>query len=397
MKEKIVFVGATRSPIGAIGGSLSSIQAQPLATTVIKNLIEQSGIDPDLIEYTALGWVIQDPRSPNIAKTAAELAGVPSSSPGTTLHENCNSGGAAIHTIARRLLLGEIKIGIAGGVESMSNVARYLYAGRLKGQLYGDMGLTDGLFGALTDTYVNKGELMGLLTERLTQRYKLTREEQDEIAFRSHHNALSAWDDGSFSDYVKPVEVKLRRKTFLAEKDEGPRDISMQELQNARPYFKKEGGTITTLNASSMNDAAAMLLMTTLSHAKSLGLKPLAELRSFTNIGVPREYMGEGAFKVIPKLLKNTNLQINDVDFYEINEAFAAVLASAYKDLPDLKIERTNLWGSGISLGHPVGATGARQVVDMIWQLQRRNKETGVTSRCVGGGMGGAELIAQIG
>ncbi|MCK5689368.1 thiolase family protein, partial [Myxococcota bacterium] len=292
MSEKIVFIAATRSPIGSIGGALSSVLAQPLATTVIKNLLEQAGVDPKLVDYTALGWVMQDPRSPNIAKTAAELAGVPSTSPGTTLHENCNSGGAAIHTIARRLLLGEIKMGIAGGVESMSNVARYLYPGRLKGQLYGNMQLEDGLFGALTDTYVNDGELMGLLTERLVERYNLNREEQDEIAYRSHHNALAAWKDGSFADYVVPVEVKSRRKTITVEQDEGPREITKEELKKARPYFKKggkkDGGTITTLNASSMNDAAAMLLMTTESHAKELGLKPLAELRAYSNIGVAR-------------------------------------------------------------------------------------------------------------
>ena len=252
------------------------------------------------MEYTCLGWVMQDPRSPNIAKTAAEFAGVPHTSPGTTFHENCASGGAAIHSLARRIMLGEVSIGVAGGVESLSNVPRYLFTGRVKNQLYGDMTLVDGLFGALTDSNVGeRGELMGLLTERLVERYGVTREEQDEVAFRSHHGALGAWDEGAFSDYVIPVEVPQRKgDPMVVERDEGPRPVTMDELAAARPYFKRDGGTITALNASSVNDGAAVVLLASAERAAELGLAPLAELRAFANIGVAREYMGEGAFKV---------------------------------------------------------------------------------------------------
>jgi acetyl-CoA C-acetyltransferase len=179
-QPRLVIVGAVRTPIGALGGGLSSVLPRQLATHAIKALLEQAQVDPALVEYTCMGWVAQDPRAPNLAKTAAELAGVPNTSPGTTLHENCASGAASIHSIARRLMLGEIALGIAGGVESMSNVPRYLYAGRQRGQQLGDMTLVDGLFGALTDTNVGrKGELMGLLTERLVEKYSVTREEQD--------------------------------------------------------------------------------------------------------------------------------------------------------------------------------------------------------------------------
>lgn len=395
--EKVVIVGATRTPIGALGGGLASLLAQPLATLAIKSALAHAKVEATQVDYTLMGWVMQDPRCPNIAKTAAELAGVPSSSPGTTIHENCASGGAAIHSLARRLMLGEVKLGVAGGVESMSNVARYLYAGRLKHQILGDMTLVDGLFGALTDTYVGDGELMGLLTERLVERYEVSREEQDEIAARSHANALAAWNDGSFADYVVPVEVPQRRgDPKIVARDEGPKELTVEQLAKARPYFKKDG-TITAQNASSLNDAAAAVVLTTETHAKELGLKPLAELRAFHNVGVPREYMGEGAFKVLPPLLAKAGKQVADIDYFEINEAFAAVVGGAFKDVPGLQRERVNAWGSGISLGHPVGCTGARQVVDMVHQLIRRDKEFGVTSRCVGGGIGGAELLVRLG
>ena len=395
MTEKVLIAGAVRTPIGAVGGGLSPLQTEDLAVIIIRSLMEATGLDPTLVEYTCMGWVMQDPRSPNIAKTAAELAGVPCTTPGTTFHENCASGGAAVHSLARRIMLGEVSIGVAGGVESLSNVPRYLFSGRTKGQLYGDLKLVDGLFGALTDTHVGeKGELMGLLSERLVERYGLTREEQDEIAYRSHHGAVDAWESGAFDGYVVPVDVPKRRgDATVVARDEGPRPVTMEELAAARPYFKPDGGTITALNASSVNDGAAAMLLVTEAKAQELGLQPLAELKGFHNIGVPREYMGEGAFKVVPPLLERTGMEIGDVDLFELNEAFAAVLASAFHDLPDLDRERTNLWGSGISLGHPVGCTGARQMVDMTHQLRRRGKGIGLTSRCVGGGMGSGEVL----
>jgi len=395
--KNVVIVGAVRTPIGSIGGKLAPLQAEQLAVHAMRGLFDKTGVDPKLVEYTCFGWVMQDPRSPNLAKNAAELAGVPPTSPGTTFHENCASGGAAVHSLARRLLLGEVKLGVAGGVESMSNVARYLFAGRIKGQLYGDLKLVDGLFGALTDSKVGKGELMGLLTERLAEKYNVSRQEQDEIALRSHAHALAAWDAGLFSDeYILPLEVPQRRGApLVVERDEGPKKLDPADVKGAKPYFKPDGGTITTFNASSLNDGAAALLMTSDEHAKALGLTPLAELKAYQNVGVPREYMGEGAFKVIPPLLDRGGSSVKSIDLFEINEAFAAVLGGALHDIEGLDAERTNQWGSGISLGHPVGATGARQIVDMVHQLRRRDKECGVTTRCVGGGIGSGELLIR--
>ncbi len=391
----VVVLSAVRTPIGAIGGGLASLQARELATLAIAKAIEVAGISPEQVEYTCMGWVMQDPRSPNLAKVAAEFAGVPCTRPGTTFHENCASGGAAVHSLARRILLGEVEVGVAGGVESMSNVPRYLYSGRLKGQLYGDMTLVDGIMGALMDTNVGpKGELMGLLTERLVEKYGVTRQEQDEVAFRSHHNALAAWEGGFFADYVFPVSIPQRKgEPLVVARDEGPKPITLEQLANQKPYFKPEGGTITAMNSSSINDGAAALVLASEEAAERLGRTPLARLVAWHNVGVPREYMGEGAFKVIPGLLRKAGLTMEQVSFFEINEAFAAVVAAAFHDLPGLNVERVNQWGSGISLGHPVGCTGARQIVDMVHQLRRRGGRLGVTSRCVGGGMGSGEVI----
>ena len=396
--KKVVIIGAMRTPIGSIGGGLAPLQAEDLATLAISGVLERTGLPAETIDYTCMGWVMQDPRSPNIARNAAERAGIPYTSPATSFHENCASGGAAVHSLARRIVLGELEVGIAGGVESMTNVARYLYTGRTGGQMYGDMTLVDGLFGALTDTHVAGGELMGLLTERLVERYEVTREEQDEVAYNSHHNALKTWEDGLFNGYVMPVEVPRRKKApLIVNRDEGPRPITREELAAARPYFKREGGTITTANASSVNDAAAALILTSEAKAVELGIEPLAELRAFWNVGVERAFMGEGAFKVVRPLLERAGLTVGDIDYFELNEAFAAVLAAAFHDIPELPKERTNQWGSGISLGHPVGCTGARQIVDMVHQLHRRDGRLGLVSRCVGGGLGSGEVIARIG
>ena len=394
-KGKVVILGAARTPIGAIGGSLASLQAEALGIAATKGALEQCGVDPKEIQYSCFGWVMQDPRSPNLARNVAMLCGVPHTSPATTIHENCASGGAAVHSLTRRILLGEVDIGLAGGTESMSNVARYLYPGRLKGQLYGDMKLLDGVQGSLVDGHVGKkGELMGLMSERLVEKYGVTREEQDDVAFRSHQNALKTWNDGLFADYVVPVEIPQRRgDPIVVTKDEGPKDIPREKFAAARPYFKPDGGTITGINSSSINDAGAALIISTEEKAKELGIKPLATLLAYHNVGVPREYMGEGAFKVVPHLLEKAGVAMTDVDYFELNEAFSVVLAAAFHDLEGLEVDRCNQWGSGVSLGHPVGCTGARQIVDMVHQLPRRDAHIGVTTRCVGGGIGSGEVL----
>lgn len=393
---KIVIVGAARTPIGAIGGGLSSLTPRELMLRAARAALASGKCDPQHIEYTTVGQGMQDMRAMNMAKVTSEFMGAPATSPGTTVQENCASGGAAIHDIARRIACGEIGVGMAGGVESMSTIPRLLFAGRTKGQLYGDMTLVDGLQGALMDPTVGKnGMVMGLLTEGLVEKYKVSRELQDDIAYCSHKNAWDTWEKGLF-DYVTPVEVVARNKTVKITRDEGPRQLERDYFTQQKPHFKRDGtGTITVANASSVNDAAAALILASEKRAKELGLPILAELKAWGNLGVPKEYMGEGAFTVLPKLFSKAGIKLGDVDFFEMNEAFAAVVGAATKQFPELNLDKVNQWGSGISLGHPVGCTGARQAVDMTHQLRRRNGRLGVTSRCVGGGIGSGEVIVR--
>ncbi|KPA82415.1 hypothetical protein ABB37_03488 [Leptomonas pyrrhocoris] len=393
---KIVIVGAARTPIGAIGGGLSSIDPSNLIVKIATAALAHAKCDLEHIEYITIGQCMQDMRNMNIARMTGVRIGAPVSAPATTVQENCSTGGAAIHDIARRILCGEIGLGVAGGVESMSTIPRVLFTGRTKGQLYGDMKIIDGLQGALQDPTVGKnGTLMGLLTEALAEKYKVSRELQDEIAFRSHKNACETWDKGWF-DYVVPVEVPDKKKPFVVSRDEGPKKLDMEYFQKQKAYFKVDGtGTITSATASTVNDGAAALVIASEKRAKELELPILAELKAFGNIGVPREYMGEGVFKVFPKLFQRANIKLADVDYFELNEAFAAVVGAATKEYPELKLDKVNQWGSGISLGHPLGCTGARQVVDMCHQLHRRNAHLGVTTRCVGGGMGSGEVLVR--
>ncbi|RNF19441.1 acetyl-CoA C-acetyltransferase [Trypanosoma conorhini] len=391
--SKVVVCGGARSPIGSLGGGLAELLARPLITQIAKAALLNSKCDANFVDYMTLGRVMSDGRSPNLARMVCEDVGAPVTSGGTMMHENCASGGAAIHDVARRILLGEISVGMAGGVESMSNTPRYLYTCRVNNKLYGDITLVDGLMQGLTDCNVGKkGELMGLLTERLVEKYGVSRGLQDEIAFRSHENAMNTWEKGMF-DYVTPLEVPDRKGVRTVARDEGPKKLDMAYFAKQKPYFKPEGGTITAANSSSMNDGAAVVVLASEAKARELGLPILAELRAYGNIGVPKELMGEGAFKILPKIMDRAGMKLADVDYFEMNEAFAAVVGAGMKAYPELNVERINLWGSGISLGHPVGCTGVRQVVDMVYQLRKRGKSVGVTSRCVGGGMGSGEVL----
>ncbi|CAD2214877.1 acetyl-CoA C-acetyltransferase [Angomonas deanei] len=397
--SKIVICGAARTPVGAIAGGLAPLQCIELGRIAAAEALKAAKCDVKNVEYVTFGHGMQDVRFMGSSKMVCDLIGTPVTTPATTVQENCASGGAAIHDIARRLLAGEIELGLAGGMESMSNAPRFLFAGRIAGQLYGSMELVDGIQGGLKDpTIVSKdypdGTLMGVITDLLAEKYGVSRELQDQIAYNSHKNAFEAWEKGMF-DYVTPVEVKQKKKTYTVSRDEGPKKLEMDYFTKQKPFFRK-GGTVTVANSSSTNDAAACLVLATEKKAKDLNLPILAELHSWANIGVPKEWMGEGAFKVIPKLFQKTGLDVSKVDFFEMNEAFAAVVGAATKDLPELAdLKKVNQWGSGISIGHPIGCTGVRQVVDMVHQLRKRDKKVGITSRCVGGGIGSGEVVVR--
>jgi len=400
---KVVICHAVRTPIGRIGGGLSSFTAPRLLEQVVKFCVETSKVDPKQIEFIGCGWVNQDPRGAAMAETAARKAGCPDSVPGTLVHEQCSSGAVAVHNIARQIRLGEISLALGCGVECMSNIPRHLYTGRLSGVTYGPMELRDGLMDGLTDfEFRPGGVLVGALTDEfLCAKYKVTREFQDEVAYRSHHNACDAWDQGFYDNtYIMSIDAtkKGAKKQTIVNKDEGCRRVTREELAKAKPYFIPKGGSVTAANASQVSDGAACVLLASEEKAKELGLPILAELIAWDRTGCPRELFGEGAFKPLPRVLAKAGKKMADVDYFEMNEAFAAVVGAALNDpeMPGkIPFDKVNRWGSGVALGHPVGCTGVRQMVDMVHQLRKRNAWLGYTGRCAGGGKGTGELLLR--
>ncbi|WP_139491569.1 thiolase family protein [Brevibacillus dissolubilis] len=382
--DPIVIVAAGRTPIGSFGGQFKDVSARKLAEITIRGIIERAGIDPSLINEVVLGNCIQRTDEPNIARTAAIDAGLGKEVTGLTVQRQCSSGMQAIVSAHNQIALGDNEIIIAGGVESMSN-APYVLKGARWGKrlMHGEM--TDALWELLTDPHHDI--LMGETAERLVDLYKITREEQDEIALRSHRNALDAIDNGFFEEEIIPVPVKKRKETIQVTTDEHPRrDVTAESLAGLRPSFRDDG-TVTAGNASGLNDGASAVILMKESRAKELGLTPLARIVSYAWAGVEADLMGYGPVPSTQKALAKAGLTLADIDLIEVNEAFAAQYLAVEK-LLNLPREITNVNGSGIALGHPVGSTGSRIVVSLLHEMKRRDVRRGLATLCVGGGMG---------
>ncbi len=390
--DSVVIVAAGRTPIGSFGGALKDVSARKLAEIVIRGVIERSGIDPALINEVILGNCIQRTDEPNIARTAAIDAGLGKEVTGFTVQRQCSSGMQAIVSGTNQIQLGDSEVVIAGGVESMSNAPYVLKNARWgKRIMHGEM--TDAMWELLTDPHHNI--LMGETAERLADKYGISREEQDEIAWRSHQNAIRAIDEGRFRDEIIPVPLQKRKETLLYETDEHPRrDITLAGLHALKPAFR-ENGTVTAGNASGLNDGASAVLLMKESRARDLGLAPLARIVSYAWAGVEADLMGYGPVPATKKALAKAGLSLADIDLIEVNEAFAAQYLAVEK-LLELPREITNVNGSGISLGHPVGSTGCRIVVTLLHELKRRNLKRGLATLCVGGGMGMTMIVERI-
>jgi len=380
----VVILGAVRTPIGAIGGGLASVQARELATLAIRKAIEAAGIAPEQVQYTCMGWVMQDLRATNLAKVAAEFAGVPDTSPGTTFHENCASGGAAIHSIARRILLGEIEVGVAGGVESMSTVPM------------GGYNLLP--HPVLMETSPEVYTPMGVTAENVVAKYGLTREEMDQFAYNSHMKAAAAQKAGKFDGEIIPVPYKNWATGEMAsfDKDECVRpETTIEGLAKLKGVFK-QGGSVTAGNSSPTNDGAAAVMVVSEDVLKRHNLKPILRLVNFQVAGVPPEIMGVGPAAAVPKLMKKVGMKYDDVAVWELNEAFAAQSVAVVKSLPELNTANLNVNGGAIALGHPLGCTGAKLTVQIMNEMQRRKARYGVVGMCIGGGMGAAGLFELV-
>jgi len=389
--EQVVIAAAGRTPIGTFGGVLKDVSARGLAQTVVQSVLEKAGLEGKQVEEIILGNCIQRTDEPNIARVVAIDAGLGHEVTGFTVQRQCASGMQAIASGASQILLGDHEIVLAGGVESMSNAPYVLKNARWGKRLtHGEM--TDAVWELLTDPHHQI--LMGETAERLADRYGITREEQDEIALRSQQNAIHAIDSGAFSEEIIPVSVKKRGETHLVTTDEHPRrGVTIESLAKLRPGFR-ENGTVTPGNSSGLNDGASAALLMKESRAKALGIEPLGKIISWAVAGVEPDLMGYGPVPAVHKALAKAGLALADIDLIEVNEAFAAQYLAVEK-LLGLPREITNVNGSGIALGHPVGSTGCRIVVTLLHEMKRRQVKRGLAALCVGGGMGMAMIVER--
>ncbi|MBY0085876.1 acetyl-CoA C-acetyltransferase [Brevibacillus sp. M2.1A] len=389
--EQVVIAAAGRTPIGTFGGVLRDVSARKLAETVIRGVMDRSGLEASQINEVILGNCIQRTDEPNIARVAALDAGLGKEVTGFTIQRQCASGMQAIVSGASQILLGDSEIVLAGGVESMSNAPYVLKNARWGKRLtHGEM--TDAMWELLTDPHHQI--LMGETAERLVDRYGITREESDEIALRSQQNAIRAIDSGLFAEEIIGVSIKKRTEEIMVTEDEFPRrGVTLESLAKLRPSFR-DNGTVTPGNASGLNDGASAAVLMKEGKARELGIEPLGKIVSWAVAGVEPDLMGYGPVPAVKRALAKAGLTLADIELIEVNEAFAAQYLAVEK-LLELPREITNVNGSGIALGHPVGSTGCRIVVTLLHEMKRRQLKRGLAALCVGGGMGMAMVVER--
>lgn len=398
MERKDVYICyAKRTAIGAFGGGLLPYNAGKLLSFVIKDCVESTGIDPSIISDIKSGCCMEHQEEMNTARVGALMAGIPQEVPAMTINRVCTSAMEAVRAGMVDIQMGYSDVVLAGGVESMSNVPYYIPSLRFGARLRNTeakCGLMEGLH-AGSKVFAPPGYIMGLTAESCAEKYGITREMQDEAALRSHNNAEKATVSGRFKDEIIPIEVKTRKKTYIFDKDEHFRPgLTMEALQALRPVFSKDG-TVTAGNSSGINDGACMTLLATKDRAEELGLTSLAKIITISLTGNDPAYMGMGPMYSAPKALKQANMEYKDIDLVECNEAFAAQYMAVAKQL-NWDIEKTNVNGSGMGLGHPVGCTGARIIVTLIHEMKKRSVSYGLATLCGGGGVSEATIIENI-
>ena len=385
-------VSGARTPIGDFGGSFRNLLSYQLAVVAINESIKRAGIDPGEIEDVILGNCAQHCDEPNVARTAALYAGLPIEVTGMTIQRQCISGLQAIISGYQQIATGDSQVVLAGGTEAMSAVPYVLKDVRWgKRLMHGQM--TDALWEVLTDPFHKI--MMGETAERLADKYNITREEQAQIAYRSHMNAIRAIDTGYFKQEIVPVPVPRRNgDPVMVEIDEHPRrEFTLESLAKMPPAFRKNG-TVTAGNASGLNDAAAAVILMSEDKVKQHGIKPLARIVSHARAGVEPDLMGYGPVPAIKKALQKAGKTLADMELIELNEAFAAQYLTCEK-LLDLNRDIVNVNGSGVGLGHPLGATGARIIITMLHEMERRNLQWGLAALCASGGMGIAMVVER--
>ncbi len=392
MAKKVVIAGACRTAIGTMGGGLSSVPVADLGTIVIKEALKRAGVPADKVDAVYMGCVLQAGQGQNVARQAAIRAGIPVEVPAMTMNILCGSGLNAINMAAHMIQVGEGDIYVAGGMESMSRAPYLLQNGRY-GYRMGDGKLIDSMtHDALTDAFNDYH--MGITAENVAEQWHLTREELDEFAAWSQQKASKAIEDGKFKDEIVPVEVKQKKSTVIFDTDEGPRPGTTKEgLAKLRPAFKKDG-IVTAGNASGINDGAAAVIVMSEEKAKELGVTPMATWVQGALGGVDPSIMGVGPIASTRNLFKKTGLTIDDIDLIEANEAFAAQSLAVGRDLK-FPMDKLNVNGGAIALGHPVGCSGARILVTLLYEMARRDAKKGLATLCIGGGMGCSCIVER--
>lgn len=391
--EEVYIVAARRTPIGKFNGQLASKSAVELGAVAIKAAVAQAGLHGEQVDQVLMGNVIQAGSGQNPARQALMAAGLGQGVPGITINDVCASGMSSIDLGASLIRAGQAQVIVAGGMESMSQ-APYVLPKARQGYRFGNGTLLDAMQSdALTDVYGNYP--MGITAENINAQYRVSRQAQDEYALTSHQRAVKAQEAGHFSREIVPVKVKRGKTTSIVDQDEAPRaDTSLAALTQLKPCFQADG-SVTAGNASGINDGAAAVVLASASAVAKLGLTPLAEWVGSTVVGLDPAVMGLGPYYAIKKLLAAQDLAAEDIQTYEINEAFATQ-ALVCQDLLKLDPAIVNPWGGALALGHPVGCSGARIVVTMVNEMQTNDYQLGIASLCVGGGMGEALLLKKI-
>jgi acetyl-CoA C-acetyltransferase len=422
----VVIVSGVRTAIGNYGGALRDIPVVKLGSIVIKEALKRAGLrpkrDPEVLSYAPevfkgegltelekkhqdwdgslkevrideviMGNVLQAGQGQNTARQATIYAGIPKETNAYTINKICASGMKAVALAAQAIKAGDAETIVAGGMENMSLVPYYLPAARWGARMF-NTELVDGMvYDGLWEIFYNYH--MGLTSENIAEKFGITREEQDKLALMSNQRALAATKAGIFKQEIIPVEVREKREVKLFDTDEHPRETSMEALAKLPPVFKKDGA-VTAGNASGITDGAAALVIMSAEKAKKLNLEPMATIRSYASGGVDPAYMGLGAVPATKKALKLAGLELKDIDYIELNEAFASQAIGVMREL-GCDPEKTNSHGSGISLGHPIGCTGARIIVTLIYEMMRRELQFGLATLCIGGGQGMAIIVER--
>ena len=393
MSKEVVIVSAVRTPIGSFGGSLSSVPATILGATAIKGALAKIELKPELIDEVFFGNVIQANLGQAPARQAAIHAGIPNTVPCTTVNKVCSSGMKAMMIGVQSIIAGDNDIVMTGGMENMSQIPHYLANGR-NGQKLGNMKLTDGLLrDGLLDAYT--GTHMGESAELCATEMNFSREDQDKYSIESYERSAKAWEDGKFTNEVVPVEVPQRRgDALVVAEDEEFKNVKFEKIPTLRPIFKKDG-TVTAANASTINDGAAAVILMSKDKADELGIKPLAIIKSYADAAHEPEWFTTAPTDAMNKALNKANLKVDDIDFFEINEAFAVVSLANMKNL-NLDHNKTNINGGAVSLGHPLGCSGARVIVTLLNILDQNKSKYGLAGICNGGGGASAMIIEKV-